>query len=87
MSVANGSTRCYPNDCLEGDRFPRPSYSQQASDDVQTEGSFKRKRNEILDCSMDIERNDDEQHPFDEMKGKRSATSSLSCLETLSAKR
>ena len=57
-----------------------------------TEGSFKSKKNELLNCSMDIDMcATKDEHPFesDELKGKRCSPSSasLSCMEKLSAKR
>lgn len=57
------------------------------------EGSFKSKKNELLNCSMDIDMcaTKDEHPSFesDELKGKRCSPSSasLSCMEKLSAKR
>ena len=60
-----------------------------------TEGSFKSKKNELLNCSMDIDMcPTKDEHSFqldesDELKGKRcsAASASLSCMEKLSAKR
>ena len=62
------------------------------------EGSFKSKKNELLNCSMDVVDLEmcptKEEHPFDELKDKRCSASSasldgerLSCMEKLSAKR
>lgn len=87
--TADGSKESPSDCCSVRSSSPHARYGHP------TEGSFKSKKNELLNCSMDIDmcatkdENPFESFESDEIKGKRCSPSSasLSCMGKLSAKR
>lgn len=98
--IAQGSSTNNPDEVADNSK-ESPTDSVQSSNSPHagrpTEGSFKSKKNELLNCSMDVDMcATKDEHPFesfepdepDEIKGKRCSTASLSCKQQkLSPKR